>query len=385
MKICWPVSAIVTAALIAGCGKKATPPVEDHSAHEAAEKQEEAKTTNNVTEEARVAIDVPAEQQRKIGLRTIIFAKRDLTKVIRTVGTLATDETAEHSVHLRVNGYIEKIYADYSGKMIKQGQALFALYSPDVLATQQEYLSAHQNQTPDYENEVCRAALDRLRYWGVPEFEIRNLIRNQKAKRLITFTAPVSGYIVSKAAIQGMYVTPELELYKIARLSKLWALAALYESDLAVVREGDVARITLTADPKVMLDGKITYLYPELDKDSRTAKGRIEVSNRKGELKPGMFVNVEIRKKMGYAGVVPDDAIIDTGIRKIVFVKKGETLFEPREVTTGNRSDNLTAITAGLTEGEEIVSAANFLIDTESKMQAVLKSTGAGAPGHGSH
>lgn len=337
------------------------------------------------TEEMRVAINVPPEQQRKIGLRTVIYAKQDLTKVIRTVGSLVTDETSEHSIHLRVTGYIEKMYADYSGKMIKQGQALFALYSPDVLSTQQEYLSAHQNQTPDYENEICRAALDRLRYWGVPEYEIRRLVTSQKARRLITFTSPVSGFIVSKSAIQGTYVTPELELYKIARLSKLWAIATLYESDLAVVREGDMAKITLSVDPNTHLDGKITYLYPELDKDSRTVKARIEVPNKKGILKPGMFVNVEIRKKLGYAGVLPDDAIIDTGMRKIVFVKKSDTTFEPREITTGNRSDNLTAILSGLKEGEEVVSSANFLIDTESKMQAVIQNTGAKTPGHGSH
>lgn len=368
---------------LSSCGRKA-PVIEDPHANHKPE-AENPVAEKKSAEEMRVAINVPPEQQRKIGLRTVIYAKQDLTKVIRTVGSLVTDETSEHSIHLRVTGYIEKMYADYSGKMIKQGQALFALYSPDVLSTQQEYLSAHQNQTPDYENEICRAALDRLRYWGVPEYEIRSLVTNQKAKRLITFTSPVSGYIVSKTAIQGTYVTPELELYKIARLSKLWAIATLYESDLAVVHEGDTAKVTLSVDPSTNLVGKITYLYPELDKDSRTVKARIEVPNKKGLLKPGMFVNVEIRKKLGYAGVLPDDAIIDTGMRKIVFVKKSETNFEPREITTGNRSDNLTAILSGLREGEEVVSSANFLIDTESKMQAVIQNTGAKTPGHGSH
>lgn len=341
------------------------------------------KTEPTKNEEARVSIDVPLEQQSKIGLKVVRAEKKKIEHLIRTVGSVTADQTKEAHVHTKINGWIEQIYADYIGKPVKKGQSLFELYSPDLVSTQEEYLAARKQGAPG--REIAATALERLKFWGVPQAEIDRLKKSGKTKRSVTFDSPVNGFIVNKTAIQGMYITPEMELYHIADLSRIWIIVTLYEYDVAVISVGDEAEIQLPYDPDKSFKGKISYIYPEIELETRTAKARIELDNPDQKLKPGMFSNISLKKNLGEAIVIPDDAIIDTGIRKIVFVKTGTSHFEPREVKAGPRIENMFAILSGLKEGEEIVTSAHFLIDAESKFQAALQKGSPTNSGHGGH
>lgn len=337
-------------------------------------------------EEARVPIEVPSEQQGRIGLKTAAAVKKPIEHTLRTVGVVTADQTKEAHVHSRINGWIEQLFADYIGKPVRKGQALFDLYSPEIVSTEEEYLAASRQGSTG--KEVAKAAMDRLKLWGVPPKEIERLRQSRKAKRTVTFESPMDGYIVRKAAIQGMYITPELELYHIADLSEVWVVATLYEYDLAVIAEGDQALVRLPYDPNKQFTGRVSYVFPEVETETRTAKARIIIPNPRLTLKPGMFANVEIKKNLGEAIVVPDDAVIDTGIRRIVFVKSDKTHFDPREVRLGPRVGNELVVLSGLKEGETIVTSAHFLIDAESKFRAATEKASApeaGAAGHAGH
>lgn len=334
-------------------------------------------------QEERLPIEIPAPQQEKMGLKTIVVKKQSIEHTIRTVGTVTADETKEAHVHTKINGWVEKVYADFVGKPVKKGQPLFDLYSPDLVSTQEEYLGA--SKLGETGREIAKAALERLALWGVPAKELERLKKRGAAKRTITFDSPVDGVVIRKTAIQGMYITPEMELYHIADLSRVWLIVTLYEYDLAAVAKGDTATVELPFQPGKELTGKIGYVYPEVDMDTRTAKARIELANTKELLKPGMFANVSLKKTLGDSITVPDDAVIDTGTRKVVFVKSGGSHFDPREVTTGARVGNSFVILSGLKPGEEVVTSAHFLLDAESKFQAAVQKGGSAPAGHSGH
>ena len=335
-------------------------------------------------EEARVPIDVPPDQQAKIGLKVVKSEMKKLEHTIRTVGTVTADQTKESHVHTRINGWIEQIYADSIGKAVKKGSPLFALYSPDLVSTQEEYLAARKQG--NLGREIAAAALERLKLWGVPLAEIEQLKKTGKSKRTVKFDSPLDGVIVNKTAIQGMYITPDMELYQIADLANVWVIVTLYEYDIAVIRVGDEAEVQSAYDSKLNFTGKISYISPEIEIETRTAKARIEVANPNQNYKPGMYVNVILKKDLGQAIVVPDDAVLDTGLRKIVFIKTGTSRFEPKEVNLGPRVENHFAILSGLKAGEEVVTSAHFFIDTESKLRAALiKGSPTPSKSHGGH
>jgi membrane fusion protein, copper/silver efflux system len=264
---------------------------------------------------------------------------------------------------------------------VKKGQPLFELYSPDLVSTQEEYLAARRQGDQD----IASAALERLKLWGIPEKEISRLRKSGKPGRTMSFDAPVDGVVINKAAIQGMYVTPEMELYHIADLSKVWVLVTLHEFDLAIVDKGDSASVELPYDRLRRFSGAIDYIYPEVNPQTRTGRARIELPNPEGRLKPGMFADVELQKNLGPSITVAEDAVIDTGRRRIVFVKTSATTFEPREVTLGPRVGGSSVILKGLKEGDEVVTRANFLIDAESKLQASGSRREAPSDGHVGH
>ncbi len=332
-------------------------------------------------EEPRIPVELPPEQQSKMGLQLSAVEKKPLEPAIRTVGTITIDQRLEAHVHTRVNGWIEELLVDYVGKKVAKGQPLFRLYSPDLVSTQNEYLAALRIGAPG--REIAASALQRLRYLGVPESEVQEIRRTGKIKRLITFVSPTDGYVLNKNALLGQYVTPELELYDLADLSKVWAIITLYEFDLSLVKLGDVAQAVFPYLQNRALEGKVTYIYPEIDPQTRTAKARVEIETKDQEIKPGMFANIEIKKNLGLALVIPEDSVIDTGVRKIVFVKTSGTRFEPREIKVGPRVERQYVVQEGLQEGESVVSGANFLLDTESKLQAAIKRGTPGAGGHG--
>lgn len=334
-------------------------------------------------QEERIAVEIPVSQQQKMGLKTAAAKTGSVRHTIRTVGTITADETKEAHVHTKINGWVERVYADFVGKAVKKDQPLFDLYSPDLVSTQEEFLSARKQGGAGAE--IAKVALERLSLWGVPAKELAILKKTGKAKRNITFHAPVDGTVIRKQAIQGMYITPEMELYHIADLSRVWIIVTLYEYDLAAVSKGDQATIELPFQPGKELSGRISYVYPEVDLETRTARARIELENSKEQLKPGMFTNVRLEKELSNALTIPDNAVIDTGNRKVVFVKSDASRFEPREVKTGVRVGNSFVILSGLKAGESVVTSANFLIDAESKFQAAAAKGGQAAPSHSGH
>ncbi|MDI1229287.1 MAG: efflux RND transporter periplasmic adaptor subunit [bacterium] len=355
----------------------------EHDAGNAPKAQEGASDNGKIetkTEATRIPIEVPVERQVKIGLKVATTEKKKVEHTIRTIGTVTADETKEAHVHTKIKGWIERVHADYVGKPVQKGQPLYDLYSPDLIATQEEYLAARQQGSIG--REIAATALDRLKLWGVSQTEIERLEKTGKSNRAVTFNSPADGFILAKMAVQGMYITPEMELYRITDLSRLWIIASLYESDIAVISDGDEASISLPHDANKSFTGKISYIYPEIEEVTRTAKARIEVDNQDLRLKPGMFANVELRKNLGESIVVPDDAVIDTGTRSLVFVKTDASRFEPREVKVGPRVEDTFIILSGIASGEEVVISAHFLIDAESKFQAAIQK---GAPSQAGH
>lgn len=334
--------------------------------------------------EDRVPVTVSQQAQAGAGLKTQLVTRETLVHTIRTVGSIATDQTKEARVSMRISGWIEKIHAGYVGKSIKKGAPLFDLYSPELVSTQNEYLSAIR-QGGAIGNEVAETAAARMRLWGLSNTDIAKLRDRNKAQRTITFYSPVDGVILNKVAVLGSYVTPETELYYLADLSNVWLLLTLYEADLSLVQVGDEVDITLPYDKTKKYVGRINYIYPELDPATRTVKARVDISNLDGFLRPGMFANAEIQKTLPNMLVVPDDAVLDTGVRQLVFVKADDTTFEPRQVEIGPHIDDKMTILTGLKQGEAVVVSASFLIDAESRMQAALRKGKAAAPGHGDH
>lgn len=355
----------------------------EHNSPEVPPKQEAAPKKKAAAEEGRVPIKVPEAQQQKMGIKIAQAKVQDVQYTIRTIGTIAVDQSREAHVHTKIRGWIERLYADSVGKKVKKGQPLYELYSPELVSTQEEYLAARQQG--DAGSDIARASLERLLLWGVSEQSIRQLQQSARSQRTLLFTSPVDGFVINKTAIQGMYVGPELELFHIADLSRIWIILTLYEYDVAAVRVGDDALITLPYSPAARIQSKIIYIYPEIDPETRTARARLEIQNPDQTLKPGMFVNAEIQKNLGRSLVIPDDAVIDTGKRNIVFIRQPGGVFAPRELTVGPRIGQQFVVLSGVKENDEVVVSAHFLIDAESKFQAAIQRGQGNHGGHSTH
>jgi Cu(I)/Ag(I) efflux system membrane fusion protein len=337
------------------------------------------------TEEAP-QVEITPEQQQLIGVKTVKVSLKPLQKVIRTVGRIEADERKQATVNTKIEGWIEKLYVDYTGRYVKKGEPLAEIYSPELLATQQEFLGVLKWATQPGDkkkddtlglmiakdaNAALDAARERLRLWDISEAQIKHIEQTGKAVRTLTLYSPVSGFVTQKMAVQGMKVMPGEKLFDIADLSTLWVIADIYEYELSFVRVGQLARITLSYFPGRELSSQIDYIYPTISADTRTTKVRLTLPNPGGRLKPQMFTNVEIRINLGKRLVVPESAVIDTGTGQVVYVDRGNGAFEPREVQLGLRADGAVEVLRGLKTGEKVVSSANFLIDSEAQLKGV--------------
>ncbi|MCX5847340.1 MAG: efflux RND transporter periplasmic adaptor subunit [Deltaproteobacteria bacterium] len=337
------------------------------------------------TEEAP-QVEITPEQQQLIGVKTVKVSLKPLQKVIRTVGRIEADERKQATVNTKIEGWIEKLYVDYTGRYVKKGEPLAEIYSPELLATQQEFLGVLKWATQPGDkkkddtlglmiakdaNAALDAARQRLRLWDISEAQIKHIEQTGKAVRTLTLYSPVSGFVTQKMAVQGMKVMPGEKLFDIADLSTLWIIADIYEYELSFVRVGQPARITLSYFPGRELSSQIDYIYPTISADTRTTKVRLTLPNPGGRLKPQMFTNVEIRINLGKRLVVPESAVIDTGTGQVVYVDRGNGAFEPREVQLGLRADGAVEVLRGLKTGEKVVSSANFLIDSEAQLKGV--------------
>jgi len=332
--------------------------------------------SSGVTGLATVGID--PQRQQLIGLRTAPVVEGPVGGSWRTVGRVAVDETRVHHVALRFSGFIEQVFVDYVGKLVRSGEPLFSIYSPDVASAEEEYLLALRTRdslgagAAQSGEELVTAARERLKLWDIPEAEVRRLERTRKARRTVTLYTPMSGVVTKKDAVMGHRVVEGDMPYEITDLSQVWVLADAYESDLARVRLGMPATLTLQAFPGKEFPGKVIFVDPILDPKTRTAKVRLAFPNPTGELRPEMFGEVTLRTPARKGLSVPTDAIIDSGTRKVVFVSLGEGKFRPQEVKIGATDGDRSEVLDGLKAGDEVVTRANFLVDSESRLRASL-------------
>jgi membrane fusion protein, copper/silver efflux system len=333
---------------------------------------------------ATVAID--PQRQQLIGLRTARVKEGPVGASWRTVGRVAVDETRVHHVSLKVSGFVERVFADYVGKPVRAGEPLFTLYSPDLVSAEQEYALALQTRkalgasSASAGDDLVSAARERLRLWDIPESEIRRLEEGGKPRQSLTLYAPMGGVVTKKDVVMGHRLQEGDMPYEITDLSQLWVLADAYESDLGRLKVGMTANLSLQAFPGRTFQGRVTFIDPILDPKTRTAKVRLSFSNPTGELRPEMFGEVTLRAAPRTGLSIPTDAVIDSGTRKVVFVALGEGKFRPREVKLGAVDPETTEVLDGLKAGEEVVTRANFLVDSESRLRASLSAMGGTAP-----
>jgi membrane fusion protein, copper/silver efflux system len=335
-------------------------------------------------------VQLSAEKQQLMGVTTAKAEYRSLNKVIRAVGNVAIDETRIANVHVKVSGWIQKVFVDYTFQHVMKGDPLFTIYSPDLLATQQEYLLAlkaqHELGDSPYREvaaggeSLLEAARRRLALWDLTDEQIHELEETGKPQREITFYSPASGHVMERKAFPNQYVTPESELYKIADHSEVWVYADIYESEIPLVELGQEVTLTTAAQPGQQRKGRVIFIPPHLMEETRTLPVRMEFPNADLALKPGMFVNVELHRSLGRQLTVPVDAVLDSGQRQIAFVDRGDGRFEPRDVMLGERTEEFVTILHGLRAGERVVTRANFLIDSESNLRSAITGM-AGMPG----
>ena len=315
-------------------------------------------------------VKLTSDRQQLIGVQTGVAEERSLGRSLRTVGRVTVDETRLFKISTKFDGYIEKLYVNVTGQPIRKGQPLFSIYSPDLLATQQEYLLAMRaaSQSPS----LLSSARQRLLLWDITPADIDRLERTGTPRKSLTIASPASGYVLNKIAVQGARVTPGEPLFEIANLDRVWVQADVYESELQYVHPGSAATMTLSYAPGRTWTGRITFIAPIVDPMTRTVKVRLEFDNRDGALKPDMFGDVVIQQPARLVIVVPDSAVLQTGTRSVVFVIKPDGTFEPREVSLGTKSDQFYEVRSGVAAGEKVATQANFLIDSESRLKAAL-------------
>jgi RND family efflux transporter MFP subunit len=387
---------IVLAVVIAGLwhyyrGMKPEPDIVLQTPTSTAEASQAA--TPPSSNETLVPVQISAQRLQSIGVKTGKVESKLIEDEIRTTGTVAIDETKLAYVQVRFSGFIEKVFVDATYQYIRNGQPLFTIYSPDLVATEREYLVAKQNQQQVAQSTVpgiassaaslLDAASERLKQWGVPQQEIARLELTGKVQQELEFDSPVSGYITERNALPSVAVQPEMRLFTVADLSSVWVQAQVFQNDLGRIKVGDPATLTVSTFPGREFRGRVDFIYPQLDMETRTAKVRVAFSNSDLQLKPGMFVNVVLKVPMGRQLVVPATGVMQSGTRQIAFVKRSDDYLEPRELELGPRVGDDFVVLKGLKAGEVIVTSANFLIDSESQLQAALGSFVPPPPGAG--
>jgi Cu(I)/Ag(I) efflux system membrane fusion protein len=332
------------------------------------------------------AVQISSERQQLIGVRFGTVEKRTLHKMIRTVGRIDYDEKRIGVVSPKFGGWVEELHVDFTGRFVRRGEPLLTIYSPELVSTQEEYLLALKAEkdwarSPFAEvskggNLLAESARRRLKLWDISEAQIKALEESREPRKTLTLYSPYTGYVLEKMVNRGQFVEAGMALYKIADLSVVWLIADIYEYELPAIRLGQQASVQMAYYPGEVFKGKAIYIYPYLDPQTRTAKVRYEFANPHGKLKPEMFTNVEITVDLGAKLAVPEGAVIDTGVRKVVIVDRGSGYFEPREVRLGTKAGEVFEVLEGLKAGERVVTSANFLIDSESKLKEAVGGMG---------
>ena len=335
-------------------------------------------------------IFIAPERRQLIGVKSVPAEVKTLSREIRTAGRIAQDETKITHIHTKISGFVEDVFVDYVGKPVRKGEPLFSIYSPDLVATQEEYLLARRSNSALSDSafpwiakgstNLLEAARRRLLLWDIPPEDIALLEKEGQVKRALTIYSPVNGVVTERAAYHhGRYVTPEMDLYTLVDLSTVWVLGEVYEYELPFLKVGQTAQIEFPYNAGVrQRNGRIGFISPSLDPKTRTAEVRMEFANPDLSLRPDTFVNFKVSVNLGRQVAVPVDAVLQSGTDQYVFVDKGGGYFEPRSVTIGPQAGEYYAIESGVKSGELVVTAANFILDSESRLKGAF--AGMGAP-----
>lgn len=338
------------------------------------------------------AVRISPERQQLIGVRTATVTHQALDSTVRTVGTLAYDETRVTEIHTKIAGWIENLSVDYVGKLVQKGQPLFSIYSPDLVSTQREYLLAlkarAQLGASQFEDtragaaSLVDAARERLKLWDVSDAQIAELEQSGEPRRVLTLYSPFSGVVLERNAFAGQYITPEMSTFKIADLSTIWVIGQVFEYEMQNIKLGQQAQIEFPYGQSTRsLTGRITFIYPEIDPQTRRAKVRIEFKNPGLQFKPETYVTVVLKSSGGHQLAIPKEALLDDGSRQYVIVALDNGYFEPREIKAGPPVDTYFPVLSGLEGGERIVTSAQFLVDSETNLQAAMKAMSMSMPG----
>lgn len=334
-----------------------------------------------------LVVKISTAKIQKLGVRTEAAAMRELIRTVRAVATVQADERRLYTVAPKFEGWIERLHVNTTGQAVKKGEPLMEVYSPELITAQHEYLIARRGvervegggpEVREAMERLAESALQRLRNWDISETDLQALRQKGEFTHSVTFRSAVNGVVLDKPAIQGERFMAGEMLYRIADLSTVWMLADVFEQDLVLVREGQPATVRIEAYPETVFNGRVTFIYPTVNPETRTAKVRIELPNNQGLLKPAMYGRVELASTHGKDKVlaVPESAVLHTGTRQLVLVDLGEGRFEPREVKLGAHGDDYDEVLEGLVAGEIVVVKANFLIDAESNLKSALESFG---------
>ena len=338
-------------------------------------------------------VELTPQRMQSIGVKTGAVELKQARDEIRTVGNVDVDETRLAYVQVRFSGWIKNVYANATYQLVRKGQPLFTIYSPDLVTTEQEYLLAKENRSllatstvpgvASGAESLLGSAGERLKQWEIPEREISNLEETGTVRRELEIDSPVTGFITERNALPNMYAQPGTKLYSIADLSTVWVYAQIFQNDIGRIKIGDAATITVDSYPGRSFPGRVSFIWPQVDEATRTVKVRLEIPNPEMKLSLGMFANVQLGIALGRQLTIPASGIFQSGLRQIAFIDRGSGYFEPREVELGARAGDDFIVLGGLKAGERVVTSANFLMDSESQLQAALGSFAPPPPGAG--
>lgn len=338
-------------------------------------------------------IQLTPQRMQSIGVKTGVVEFKSLSNPLRTVGNVEVDETRISHIQLRYSGWIQKVFVDAMYKPVEKGQTLFTIYSPEIMATEQEYVMARENRdllgkstVPGVaagSESLLSAASARLRQWQIPDTDLSRIEGGGDARRELEIVSPVSGVVTERNAFPSVMVQPGANVYTIADLSTVWVQAQVFQTDMSRIRIGEPAAITSDAWPGRSFSGRVAFIYPQVDDTTRTQKVRFEIANTDNRLSLGLFVNVNVSAPMGRQLTIPASGVFQSGTRQIAFVDRGGGYFEPREIEGGDQVGDDLIVLKGLKAGEHVVTSANFLIDSESQLQAAMGSFAPPPPGAG--
>jgi len=321
-------------------------------------------------------LKITKRQEVLANVRTEKVGYHQISKKIRTSGSIEYDETKNAFVSAYFSGRIDKLYVNFAGAGVKKGQALALIYSPDLISTQQEYIDSLKNSRIHTNNSLYTSLLtsakERLKLWGISDNEIREIEETGEPKKYMTIYSPINGIVINKNVNEGKYIKEGEPIFNIVDLTTVWMMADIYEFEIPFIKKGQGVSITSVANPGSSFYGRITFIDPVLNTQTRSLKVRVEVKNSSMKLKPGMFVTAEINANLGKKLAIPKEALIDTGVKKVVYVQVREEedgiIFSPRIVETGVEDDNYISIVKGVKTGEKVVTTASFLIDSQAQL-----------------